>query len=40
MIQPGKDHWNAAYFVGSCALLRRKSLDEIGGLLPDQSPKI
>jgi len=31
LIQPGKDYWNAAYFVGSCALLRRKALDEIGG---------
>jgi len=31
VIQPGKDHWNAAYFVGSCALLRRKALDQIGG---------
>lgn len=31
LIQPGKDHWNSAYFVGSCALLRRKTLDECGG---------
>ncbi len=31
LIEPGKDHWNAAYFVGSCALLRRKALDEAGG---------
>ncbi len=31
LIQPGRDHWNAAYFVGSCALLRRKALDDIGG---------
>jgi cellulose synthase (UDP-forming) len=31
VIQPGRDHWNAAYFVGSCALLRRKALDAIGG---------
>jgi cellulose synthase (UDP-forming) len=31
LIQPGKDHWNSAYFVGSCAMLRRKALDEIGG---------
>lgn len=31
VIQPGRDHWNAAYFVGSCALLRRKALDDIGG---------
>ncbi|MCM2357999.1 MAG: glycosyltransferase [Geobacteraceae bacterium] len=31
LLQPGKDHWNSAYFVGSCALLRRKPLDEVGG---------
>lgn len=31
IIQPGRDHWNAAYFVGSCALMRRKALDNIGG---------
>jgi cellulose synthase (UDP-forming) len=31
VIQPGRDYWNAAYFVGSCAILRRKALDEIGG---------
>ena len=31
LIQPGRDYWNAAYFVGSCAILRRKTLDDIGG---------
>lgn len=31
VIQPGKDRWNAAFFVGSCAILRRKALDDIGG---------
>lgn len=31
LIQPGRDRWNAAYFVGSCALLRRRALDDIGG---------
>ena len=31
LIQPGRDRWNAAYFVGSCALMRRKALDDIGG---------
>jgi len=31
LIQPGRDHWNAAYFVGSCALMRREALDDIGG---------
>ncbi|MBN1165104.1 MAG: glycosyltransferase [Candidatus Krumholzibacteriota bacterium] len=31
VIQPGRDRWNAAYFVGSCALIRRKALDSIKG---------
>jgi cellulose synthase (UDP-forming) len=31
LIQPGRDRWNAAYFVGSCAILRRKALEDIGG---------
>jgi cellulose synthase (UDP-forming) len=31
VIQPGKDYWNSAYFVGSCAILRRKALDDVGG---------
>jgi len=31
VIQPGRDNWNAAYFTGSCALIRRKALDDIGG---------
>jgi cellulose synthase (UDP-forming) len=31
LIQPGRDHWNAAYFVGSCALMRRKAIDDIEG---------
>lgn len=31
LIQPGKDYWKSAYFVGSCALLRRKALEDIGG---------
>ncbi len=31
VIQRGKDYWNAAYFCGSCAVLRRGTLDEIGG---------
>ncbi len=32
LIQPGRDRWNAAYFVGSCALLRRKALNDIKGI--------
>ncbi|HSG29071.1 MAG TPA: glycosyltransferase, partial [Candidatus Krumholzibacterium sp.] len=31
LIQPGRDRWNAAYFVGSSCLMRRKALDEIKG---------
>lgn len=31
LIQPGKDSWGAAFFVGSCAILRREALDDIGG---------
>jgi cellulose synthase (UDP-forming) len=32
VVQPGKDRVNAALLVGSCALVRRSALDEIGGL--------
>lgn len=31
IIQRGKDYWNAAFFCGSCALVRRNALDQIGG---------
>jgi cellulose synthase (UDP-forming) len=31
VIQRGKDYWNAAFFCGSCAIVRRSVLDEIGG---------
>ena len=31
LLQPGKDRWNAAFFCGSCGVLRRKAFDEIGG---------
>ena len=31
VIQRGKDWWNAAFFCGSCALIRRSALNEIGG---------
>lgn len=33
LVQPGKDRWNAAFFCGTNAVLRRKSLQELGGLL-------
>lgn len=31
VIQRGKDTYNAAFFCGSCAVVRRSALDEIGG---------
>lgn len=31
VIQRGKDYWNAAFFCGSCAMIRRASLESIGG---------
>jgi cellulose synthase catalytic subunit (UDP-forming) len=32
IIQDGNDFWNATFFCGSCALIRRSALDEIGGI--------
>jgi cellulose synthase (UDP-forming) len=34
-IQPAKNRWNAAFFVGTSALLRRCALDSIGGFATD-----
>ena len=31
LLQPGKDNWNAAFFCGSCGVLRRQAFEEIGG---------
>lgn len=31
VIQRGKDVWNAAFYCGSCAVIRRSALDSIGG---------
>ncbi|MFL9860709.1 glycosyltransferase [Paraburkholderia madseniana] len=31
VIQRGKDTWNATFFCGSCAVLRRSALEAIGG---------
>ncbi len=31
LIQPGRDHWNASFFCGSCGILRRSALESIGG---------
>lgn len=31
IIQRGKDYWNAAFFCGSCAIVRRTAIGKIGG---------
>ncbi|MEX2177915.1 MAG: glycosyltransferase [Gemmatimonadaceae bacterium] len=31
LIQPGRDHWNASFFCGSCGMIRRSALEAIGG---------
>ena len=33
LVMPGKDHWNAAFFCGTGAVLRRSALRPHGGLL-------
>jgi cellulose synthase (UDP-forming) len=32
LIQPANDLWNAAFFCGSCAVIRRSALAEVGGI--------
>lgn len=32
LVQDGNDVWDAAFFCGSCAVIRRSALDEIGGI--------
>ncbi|RMG34783.1 MAG: UDP-forming cellulose synthase catalytic subunit [Gammaproteobacteria bacterium] len=32
VVQDGNDFWNAAFFCGSCAILKREPLEEIGGI--------
>ena len=32
LLLPGSDLWNAVFFCGSCAVVRRSALDEIGGI--------
>ncbi|GAB7528458.1 UDP-forming cellulose synthase catalytic subunit [Pseudomonas sp. 3A(2025)] len=32
VVQDGNDLWNAAFFCGSCAVIRRTALEEIGGV--------
>jgi cellulose synthase (UDP-forming) len=35
VVQDGNDFWNASFFCGSCAILRRTALDQIGGMATD-----
>jgi cellulose synthase (UDP-forming) len=37
VVQDGNDFWNATYFCGSCAVLRRSALDEVGGVAVETS---
>jgi cellulose synthase (UDP-forming) len=32
LLQDGNDYWDATFFCGSCAVIRRAALDEIGGI--------
>ncbi|MGS8617110.1 glycosyltransferase family 2 protein, partial [Salmonella enterica subsp. enterica serovar Infantis] len=32
LVQDGHDMWDATFFCGSCAVIRRKPRDEIGGI--------
>lgn len=32
LIQDSNDYWNASFFCGSCAVIRRKPLEEVGGI--------
>jgi cellulose synthase (UDP-forming) len=32
VVQDGNDFWNASFFCGSCAVLRRSALNEVGGI--------
>jgi cellulose synthase (UDP-forming) len=34
-IQKGNDLWNATFFCGSCAVIRRAPLEEVGGIAPE-----
>ena len=35
LIQDGNDLWNASFFCGSCAVIRRSALESIGGIPTD-----
>ncbi len=32
VVQDGNDFWNAAFFCGSCAVIRRSALEDVGGI--------
>lgn len=32
LVQDGNDLWNATFFCGSCAVIRRKPLEDVGGI--------
>ncbi|MCK6426208.1 MAG: UDP-forming cellulose synthase catalytic subunit [Burkholderiaceae bacterium] len=32
LVQDGNDFWNAAFFCGSCAVMRREALEAVGGI--------
>jgi cellulose synthase (UDP-forming) len=32
IVQDGNDFWNATFFCGSCAVIRRAALDDVGGV--------
>lgn len=32
LVQDGNDYWNASFFCGSCAVIRRKPLEQVGGI--------
>ncbi len=32
LVQQGNDLWNASFFCGSCAVIRREALEEVGGV--------
>ncbi|MCR9090481.1 MAG: UDP-forming cellulose synthase catalytic subunit [Algiphilus sp.] len=32
LLQDGNDYWNATFFCGSCAVMRRTALEEVGGV--------
>ncbi|MGG5808851.1 UDP-forming cellulose synthase catalytic subunit [Falsiroseomonas sp. CW058] len=32
LVQQGNDLWNATFFCGSCAVIRREALEEVGGV--------